>query len=75
MVLEDAEINVTYLVEEVYLPRVLERRLDALGIINGTKIKLLNKKAHGAMVIFVRGTRFAIGSGIAENVKVRRVEA
>ena len=48
MVLEDAEINVTYLVEEVYLPRVLERRLDALGIINGTKIKVLNKKAHGA---------------------------
>lgn len=44
MVLEDAEINVTYLVEEVYLLRVLERRLDALGIINGTKIKVLNKK-------------------------------
>ena len=43
MVLEDAEINVTYLVEEVYLPRVLERRLDALGIINGTKIKVLNR--------------------------------
>ena len=74
MVLEDAEINVTYLVEEVYLPRVLERRLDALGIINGTKIKVLNKKAQGAMVIFVRGARFAIGSGIAENVKVRKVE-
>ena len=42
MILQDAEINVTYLVEEVYLPRALERRLDALGIINGTKIKVLN---------------------------------
>jgi Fe2+ transport system protein A len=75
MVLQEARVGQIYLVEEVDLPLQLERRLEALGIISGTKIKVLNRKPQGALVIFVRGTRFAIGSGIAENIRIREAEA
>ena len=74
MLLQEANAGQTYIVEEMSLPLQLERRLEALGIIAGTTIKVLNKKSHGALVIFVRGTRFAIGRGIAEKIEVRECD-
>ena len=49
----------------------LERRLEALGILPGTRLRILNKKSHGAVIIFVRGTRFALGTGIARKIIVK----
>ena len=71
MVLQEGKVNHSYVVERIDLPLQLERRLEALGIISGTVVRVLNRKEHGALVIFVRGTRFAIGRGIAENIQVR----
>jgi len=50
-----------------------ERRLEALGLIKGTKICVLNKKKHGAIVIKVRGTRFALGQNIARGIQIEEV--
>jgi Fe2+ transport system protein A len=71
MVLQEGKVNHSYVVECIDLPLQLERRLEALGIIAGTAVRVLNRKEHGALVIFVRGTRFAIGRGIAENIQVK----
>ena len=71
MVLQEGKVSHDYVVERIDLPLQLERRLEALGIISGTTVRILNRKDHGALVIFVRGTRFAIGRGIAENIQVK----
>ena len=49
----------------------LERRLEALGLLEGTQVTVLQKKRRGAVIVKVRGTRFALGLGIAKHVKVR----
>lgn len=66
-------MGVTYVVESVELPVQMERRLQALGMTEGTSVTVMNKKKRGAMVIKVRGTRFAIGKMIGENIKIREV--
>lgn len=71
MTLQEGNPGSHYLVEEITLPLQLERRLEALGLLEGTTISVLQKKRHGAVIVKVRGTRFALGSGIAKHLKVR----
>lgn len=54
----------------VHLPAQLQRRLQVLGVLPGTALQVLNNKKHGAMVIKLRGSRFAIGREIAQNIDV-----
>ena len=48
----------------------LERRLEALGMTEGTRVSVLRKKRLGAMIVKVRGTRFAVGLGISTHIRV-----
>ena len=75
MTLHEGESEKSYVVTGLALPVALERRLEALGILEGTAITGLRKKPRGAMVISVRGARFAIGRQIAENITVLGKEA
>lgn len=52
----------------------IERRLEALGLIQGTVIELLNRKRNGATIFKVRGTRLAVGKEIAAGIEVSEVE-
>lgn len=72
MTLNNGEKNVTYIVEKLDLPLHIEKRLEALGMLAGTKVEILNNKSGGTLIIKVRGTRFAIGKGISKNIEVRR---
>lgn len=45
-------------------------RLQALGMIPGTQVTVLQKKGKGTMIIDLRGTRFALGPSISENIEV-----
>lgn len=56
------------------LPLELARRLEALGLIAGSPVEVLRKKRRGAMIITVRGTRFAVGRDIAAYITVREDE-
>ena len=49
----------------------LARRLEALGLFPGSRVKILQKKRRGAMIITVRGTRFALGMEIAAHIAVK----
>ncbi len=74
--LNDGEINGTYRViaiENLELP--VERRLEAIGLTNGTNITILNKKKKGAVIVNVRGTRFAVGYHIAQGIEIEGVTA
>lgn len=60
-----------YQVEGLDLPLELARRLEALGLFPGSRVKILQKKRRGAMIITVRGTRFALGMEIAAHIAVK----
>ena len=61
-----------YAVQALNLPVKTEKRLEALGMIPGTKLSVLNKK-KSALVVAVRGTRFALGKTIAANIDVKEL--
>ena len=71
MKLKDGNAGAAYIVEKVCLALGTERRLEALGLLPGTRIIILNKKSHGALIIFIRGNRFAIVRGNADKILVR----
>lgn len=70
MTLSEGVVGTVYNVLEVHEEMSIERRLAALGLISGTQITLLNKKKKGAMILSVRGSRFAIGKAIADGIFV-----
>ncbi len=50
-----------------------QHRLRALGMIPGTQVTVLQKKRSGTLVINLRGTRFALGSAMADQIGVEYV--
>ena len=52
----------------------LERRLEALGMTNGTQVSVLNRKGKGIMIIKLRGTRFALGYNITRSIEVEEAK-
>lgn len=70
MRLSQAQTGQKFIVENTEgLPLKLKRRLEALGMTSGTEVSVLNRKGK-SMVILLRGTRFAVGGGICENITV-----
>ena len=49
--------------------------LEALGLTQGSEITILNNDKKGAMTVRFRGTRFALGRRIADNIIVREAAA
>lgn len=70
MTLQEGAAGSSYTVRGLDLPINLERRLEALGLIEGSEIAVMRKKRHGAMIVKVRGTRFAVGYGISSHIEV-----
>ena len=75
MTLKEGKNNQTYIVEEIHIELNLERRLEALGLTQGSQITVLNNNKKGAMTVRFRGTRFALGRRIADNIVVREAAA
>lgn len=71
--LNNSIINKTYKIESMSLPSETRRRLEALGMMPGSKLQVLNTKSHGTLIVYVRGTRFAIGRGISQSIAVREL--
>ena len=70
MLLKDAQVGRTYIVEAIHLPFQMERRLEALGMTRQTSISVLNRKGKGVLIVKLRGTRFALGYNITKNITV-----
>ncbi len=71
MYLCSGKIGGIYNIKDIILPFAIKRRLEALGMTQGTLISILNSKSHGVLIVKVRGTRFALGKNITENILVR----
>ncbi|MCH4167386.1 MAG: ferrous iron transport protein A [Megasphaera sp.] len=74
MTLDTGVAGNTYIIEEVHLPEKTAKRLQALGMTQGTPVAVLNNKNRGTLIIKIRCTRLAIGKGISSNIEVRSPE-
>ncbi len=74
MLLSDAVMGESYIVEKIHLPFETERRLEALGMTDRTRISVLGRKGRGILIVKLRGSRFALGAAITHNVEVERAE-
>lgn len=70
MELRQGKIRGTYVIDSISLPLQTEKRLEALGMTQGTPVEVLNRKSGGTMIVRVRGTRFALGQGITKNIRI-----
>lgn len=74
MNVSQAKKGKSYIVKKVNLEGNIERRLEMLGMTDQVKLMVLNKKNQGAVIIKVRGTRFAIGKEIADAIEIEELE-
>lgn len=70
MTLYEAQKGGSYCVEGLCVEPAVTRRLQALGLNDGTVVNILNRKKQGALIVQVRGTRLALGKHISSNIKV-----
>ena len=71
MKLYEGHIGATYLVESVHVDDAINRRLEALGVNENTRLLVMNKKKSGTMIIKVRGTRLALGRRITGGIDIK----
>ena len=48
----------------------LQRRLADMGLTPGVKVKMVNKQGRGPVLLELRGSRLALGHGIAHKIMV-----
>lgn len=71
MSLFEGKKDKNYEILGLYVEEGITRRLQALGLNDGTVITVLNRKKNGALIIRVRGTRLAIGKHISMGIEVK----
>ena len=74
MTLYEGKTGRKYRVESMETGEEVTRRLQALGLIEGTPLTLLNRKKKGALILSVRGTRLASGRHISAHIEVEPEE-
>lgn len=73
MTLYEAEKGRKYSILGVYVEPGITRRLQALGMNEGTDIYILNRKKKGALIVKVKGARLAIGKHISTNIEIKEI--
>ena len=68
MTLSEGSIGRSYRIGRISLEEQVTRRLEMLGMTEGTDVQVLNKKRNGPMIMKVRGTRFALGRNFARGI-------
>jgi len=74
MTLFEAKNGLSYIIKGLFVEEAVTRRLQALGLNDGTTITVLNRKKKGALIIKVRGTRLALGKHIASSIEVEETD-
>ena len=68
MTLFDCAVGESARVTKIGLEANVKRRLEILGMTENSAVEVLGRKRRGAMIIRVRGTRFAVGRRFAEGI-------
>ena len=73
--LNECPVGGRYLVTRVQVDEKITRRLEALGVNEGTPVEVLNKKGAGSVITKVRGTRLALGKRLSSGVTVEEARS
>ena len=73
MPLSMASPNETVEVTAVRAGWGLQRRLAEMGLNPGVKVRVINSQHPGPIVLDVRGSRLALGHGIAHKILVSQI--
>lgn len=73
MTLAEGNLGQNYNVTSIVLEENIERRMKALGLTEGTTVRLINRKASGTSILKVRGTRLALGKEIVSGIHIMEV--
>ena len=49
----------------------LQRRLADMGLTPGVRVKVINSQGRGPVILDLRGSRLALGHGVAYKIMVR----
>ncbi|MBQ7986730.1 MAG: ferrous iron transport protein A [Clostridia bacterium] len=71
MNLSEAKVGQSYIIEKLELSEDKKRRILDLGFTKGTKLKVINLKNNGPMIICARGTRLAMGREFSLGIMVQ----
>ncbi len=71
MTLFEAQKGGEYIIAGLYVEEAITRRLQALGLNDGTRVRVLNRKKRGALIVQVRGTRLALGRHLSSNIEIK----
>lgn len=74
MSLYESQSGKYYEIRGMHVEEGITRRLQALGLNDGTQIYVLNRKKRGAVIIRVRGTRLAIGKYISSGIEITEID-
>lgn len=74
MNVSQAQKGKIYIVKRINLTGNIERRLEMLGMTDKVKLTILNKKHGGAVILKIRGTRFAVGKEIADAIEIEELK-
>lgn len=74
MKLNQADILQNYRITSVQEQEKIQRRLEALGILEGTKVVVLNRKRNGSTYYQGERSRWALGNEIAEGIEVEELK-
>lgn len=70
MTILEGKVKHDYIVTDIVINETVMRRLESLGINSGTKLRMMNQKKNGTVIVKVRGTRWAMGRDIAGGIQV-----
>lgn len=70
MPLSTIQIGQSVVIKSIDFNIKLRRRLQDMGLTPGVKLNVVSRSLLGPLVVDVRGTRVALGKGIATNIQV-----
>lgn len=70
----DCAVGNIYMIRTVTAEETIVRRLEALGLVEGTKVHILMKKQDGALIAAFHGTRLALGKKIAGAIEAEEAD-
>ena len=74
MNLSETKINHEYMIDKINIDKCTSIRLQVLGVLEGTKIRTLNKRNNGAIILRIRGTRLGIDKEVVNSITCISVE-
>jgi len=70
MTLNSGKINAKYVVQSINVDTKTKKRLQDMGITQGSVIKVMSMVGKHAFILRVRGSRVALGKEIIEHIDV-----